>query len=232
MTILSPYAASVVILLTLGTAALVFYVRIVLPRQVIERFQNSMAGLGTAVELRFPSHHGLTVRVVRLSAALGEAVGLSPRQRRDLETAAQLRDIGLCAVPYRLLNANAPSEWTEADHATYWRHPEVSAAMLEMIPSLCHVAGIVRAHHAPFEGAESGLSTRGEEIPIEARILCIITEYVWLERSMGHLLAVDKLRELSGTRFDPRLVQDFIEVLTSPHGVEPVSSAVTVAQPR
>ena len=106
-------------------------------------------------------------------------------------------------------------EWTPAEQSVYDRHPEVSAAMLELVPSLRHLAHIVRNHHIQFDGSSGPYFPCREEIPIESRVLKVISEYVWLERMQGTFLAREILRDLSGTSFDPKVVDVFLGMLTS-----------------
>jgi response regulator RpfG family c-di-GMP phosphodiesterase len=140
---------------------------------------------------------------------------LDAEQMRRLRSAAHLRDIGLCSMAFRLGNGKSPMQWTEAETATYDRHPEVGGAMLELIPSLRRLANIVRCHHACYDGSSGTFFPAGEDIPIESRILNVVSSYVWDERMAGAVLAHDMLLEQSGKAFDPAVVAAFRSVLTS-----------------
>lgn len=199
----------------LASLVLLAYVYVVLPSQLEGRIRESMRAFSLAVELRFPSHRGITAVVVERSLQVGEALNLSRRRLLNLETAAELRDIGMCSMPYQLINRQPVREWTEADKAAYDRHPEVSAAMLELIPSLKHLSEIVRSHHVHFDGSSGGLFASGVNLPIESRILKVVTDYTWLEMTEGQATARDKMCALSGGSFDPAVVEAFLRVLTS-----------------
>lgn len=196
-------------------ASLGYYVRSILPRRVDARFRDSMKAFSSAVELRFPSHQGMTARVVGLSAAVGRRLLLGRMEMRRLEMAAHLRDIGLCSMAFQLGNGKSPMEWTEAETATYDRHPEVGGAMLELIPSLQHLANIVRCHHVCFDGSSGNVFPTGDDIPIESRILNVVSSFVWDERMAGPVLAHDTLVRESGKSLDPVVVDAFLSVLTS-----------------
>ncbi|HRF59236.1 MAG TPA: hypothetical protein PLH94_04895 [Fimbriimonadaceae bacterium] len=201
--------------LSLSTIGLLFYVYWVLPRQIESRLRESLRVFSTAVELRFPNHTGLTDRVLALGLRLGQLAGLSPTELRDLEMATHLRDIGLCAIPYRLVKEKPWLQWTHSDFETYDRHAEISAHMLEITPSLHKLAPIVRCHHAPYDGKTGWFAPNSRAIPIQARILYVVTTYVWFERNLGDLLARDRLVEGRGSLFDPELVDAFLRMLTS-----------------
>src|SRR5437762_14066701 len=91
--------------IVLGSAAaatlwLVLYVYIVLPRQVEERFFDSMRAFSRAVELRFPGQAHLSEDVEMMAKRLGGELEFNKERMRRLRTAARLQDIGLCALPY------------------------------------------------------------------------------------------------------------------------------------
>lgn len=217
----------VVIALVLVAAALLYATRVELPVREDEKMSQTLRAFSRAVELRFPSHAGLSARVASLSRHVGQEMGLSERKLRELEKAAWLRDIGLCSISYDLINRKPQVDWTEADRATYDRHPEVSGAMLELVPTLRHLAPIVRCHHANFNGSSGPYFPNGEQLPIESRILKLICDYVWLERRQGQLLAREHLLDGAGKAYDPKLVEAFLGVLTSSRVGEPAESLVT-----
>lgn len=212
---MSALALAVLITAGLASLALLFYVRVRLPAVMDERFGNTMRAFSTGIELRVSGDRGLSDRVVPLCAVVARRLKLSRERVRDLEMAARLRDIGLCAIPYHLLNAKARWEWTEADRATYDRHPEISAAMLELVPSLRHLAPIVRLHHTYYDGSNGTVFPSGTDIPIAARILSVVIDFAWLDRHQGRLLAVEELRNGAGVQYDPLVVDAVLDVIRS-----------------
>lgn len=206
---------SVIALSCASTIAILYYSAVWLPKRIDHRIHQSIRAFGSAIELRFPKHRGLTERVASLCSIVGKRLGLSPAEMRRLLMASQLRDIGLCAIPYALINQKSSFEWTDAEWATYFRHAEVSGAMLELVPSLRELAPIVRAHHIDYEGDANELFPAREDIPIESRVLKVVCDYVWMSRNQGSLLARDAIRRDSGRRYDPSVVAALLQVLTS-----------------
>lgn len=213
---MSPITVVVLVATLMATTALAIYIWIVMPRQVGAMLQESVSAFSKAIELRCPEQGGMTPEVARLADLVAEQVGLSKRERMNLQIATNLRDIGLCEIPYALLNRKGRIDWTEAERATYDRHPEVSGAMLELIPSLRHLSPIVRSHHAHFDGSADPFLPSGDAIPVEARILAVCCDYV-RETARGNpsdaLIAVS---HGAGSRYDPRIVRSLKMVLTSP----------------
>lgn len=206
---------TVMALCCLSTGAITYYTLVVMPRHINRRIRQTVQAFGTAIELRFPSHRGITERVVTLSLLVGRKLGLSIDDLRRLEMAAQLRDIGLCAVPFELINGKPGREWTQSEWSTYYRHVDVSGAMLELVPSLKHLATIVRYHHTPFTSTHDQFCPSGTSLPIESRILHVVTSYVAWAREEGSLLACDRVKRGAGADFDPTVVKALMQVLTS-----------------
>lgn len=195
------------------TVAMGWYLYAYLPRRLEERTFESISAFSLAIELRFPSHQGLTARVVPLALAVGRLAGLSGRRLRNLELAAQLRDIGLCAVPYRLINAKSFMRWSDSEQAVYAKHAALGASMIEKAPTLRHLAKIVRSHHADA-GSDPG-------IPLEAKVLRCVVDYIWCERWQGEMLARTQLQQGAGTAYDPRVVGILMDVLISSRAAQP-----------
>ncbi len=178
---------------------LVYALRTVIPREVDHRYRNSIRAFSSAIELRFPEHAGTTKRVAELARLIAKELRMSRDEVQDLEQASYLRDIGLSAVPYRLLNEKPFREWTPAEQELYDRHPAIGAEMLDRLASFRKLAPIVRDHHRPFHDG-------GRKIPLGARILCVVTDYVWNERAIGHGLALQSMVDQAGDRYDPDVV--------------------------
>lgn len=182
------------------------YAVLVVPRQRRDAMDSSLAIFSTSVELRVQGYAGMSERVVDLCVRIGQTLHLNTEQLEHLTDAARLRDIGLCAIPWRLLNHKTPAQWTEAESEIVGRHAEISSAMVEMIPSLQHLADTVRNHHSPYNSSSPA--------SLQSRILHVVDEYVGRERFQGGLLARDYISDHTGTLFDPVVVAVLISVLS------------------
>jgi response regulator RpfG family c-di-GMP phosphodiesterase len=202
-----------------ATLWLVLYVNVILPRQIEERFFDSMRAFSRAVELRFPGQAHLSEDVEAMATKLGKSLSFARDRMQRLRTAARLQDVGLCALPYALINQKPSNEWTEAEQATYDRHPEVSGAMLELVPSLRDLTEIVRCHHARFDGS-AGCPV-GNELPVEARVLKVCVDYAWTARHMGELIAQERIFAGKGMEYCPQVVDALAAVLRSSRVREP-----------
>jgi HD-GYP domain-containing protein (c-di-GMP phosphodiesterase class II) len=101
------------------------------------------------------------------------------------------------------------------------KHTEGGVRVLESVGgSLRRVIPIVLAHHDKFDG--SGYHpTRGEEIPLEARIIAVADVYDALtsdrpyRKALSPFEARDIIVKGAGTDFDPTVVEAFVAAFRS-----------------
>ena len=146
--------------------------------------------------------------VVELSLAVADRLGLDARQRRNVEFAALLHDVGKIAVPKEIINKPGPldpEEW-----AVMYRHTIEGEQMLSRVGGvLSEVGRIVRSSHEHYDGSGYPDGVAGEEIPIEARIVtcCDAFSAMTTTRSYRKAMPVaDALAEIdacAGSQFDP-----------------------------
>jgi len=167
--------------------------------------------LGDVVEA---DHHytGMHSRdVVELSLAVAQNLGLDATQRRNVEFAALLHDVGKIRVPKEIINK--PGKLDHAEWALMRRHTIDGEQMLEQVGGLlANVGHIVRASHEHYDGSGYPDRLAGEQIPIEARIVCSCDAFsaMTTDRSyraaMSAREALAELRRCAGTQFDPQIV--------------------------
>jgi len=149
--------------------------------------------------------------VVALALAVGDALGLDARDRRNLEFGALLHDIGKIRVADEIINK--PGKLTDEEFALVKRHPADGQAMLERVGGvLAEVGLIVRHHHERWDGGGYPDGIAGEAIPLAARIICACDTYSAMTTNRPYraaLPAADAVAELercAGSQFDPAIV--------------------------
>jgi putative nucleotidyltransferase with HDIG domain len=167
--------------------------------------------------------------VVALALAVGDALGLDARDRRNLEFAALLHDIGKIRVPDAIINK--PGKLTDAEFQLVKRHPVDGQEMLERVGGvLAEVGIIVRHHHERWDGGGYPDRIAGEAIPLAARIICACDAYSAMTTNRSYRAAmpvadaVAELERCAGTQFDPGIVAAFAEEMS-----EEFSSALAAA---
>ncbi|HEX2097187.1 MAG TPA: HD-GYP domain-containing protein [Solirubrobacterales bacterium] len=178
-------------------------------------YQGTALLLGDVVEAddKYTGSHSRGV--VELSLAVAEQLGLDRRQRRNVEFAALLHDVGKIAVPKEIINKPGPlndEEW-EVMH----RHTIEGEEMLKRVGGvLAEVGRIVRSSHEHYDGSGYPDGLAGEEIPVEARVVTCCDAFSAMtttrsyRKAMPLETAIAELRACSGTQFDPKVVEALI----------------------
>ncbi len=154
-------------------------------------------------------------RVSVYAATIATALDLALERVEDVRAAALLHDIGKLDVSRELLYKAA--RLTKEEFEEMQQHVSRGVSLLEPVGgSLRRVIPIVLAHHDKFDG--SGYHpNRGEEIPIEARIISVADVYDSLtsdrpyRKAMSPFEAKEIIVKGSGTDFDPDVVGAFVE---------------------
>ena len=156
--------------------------------------------------------------VVGLSLAVGDRLGLTAEQRRNLEFGALLHDVGKIAIPKEIINKPGkldPHEWTIIK-----THTVEGQKMLDRVGGFMREVGlIVRSHHERWDGAGYPDGLAGESIPLESRIItcCDSWNAMRTDRPYRKALpigvALAELKAHAGQQFDPQVVTALIEIV-------------------
>lgn len=156
--------------------------------------------------------------VVSRSLQVADEMGLDGEQRRNVEFAALLHDVGKLAISKEIINKDGPlssAEWTQMR-----RHTIEGERMLRKIGGLFDdVARVVRSSHERWDGTGYPDGLSGVSIPLEARIVtccdafdAMTTDRAY-RRAMTPSQALDELRKHSGTQFDPGVAWTVIRLV-------------------
>ncbi|HYW42576.1 MAG TPA: HD domain-containing phosphohydrolase [Bryobacteraceae bacterium] len=171
---------------------------------------RTIQALALAIDAKDGTTHGHLRRVQIYARELARELGLSEEDRRALDAAALLHDIGKLAVPEHIISK--PGKLTPEEFEKMKVHPIVGAEILESVQFPYAVAPIVRAHHEKWDGTGYPYGLKGEEIPIGARIVSAVDclDALASDRQYRRALPLDEaMRSVagqSGTSFDPAVV--------------------------
>jgi len=174
-----------------------------------------LQALSTAVDARdhYTALHSM--HVADYACAIAYSLGIRDHLRQ-LEQAGLLHDIGKIAVPDRLLLK--PAHLTASEFEVVKRHVEESAHIIETVPFFSAVVPMVRHHHERWDGSGYPDGLRGEEIPLEARILAVADAFDAMttdrpyRSAMPAHKAIEMLREGRGSHFDAGAVDALVRL--------------------
>jgi len=156
-------------------------------------------------------------RLEKLLVDMASIIGLPESAVSDLSLLAKFHDIGKVGVPDSILFKRGPlssEEWIEVK-----RHCEIGYRIALSASDLIPIAEWILKHHEWWNGNGYPLGIKEEEIPIECRLLAIAEAYEAMtsirpyRRAFSHGEAVAELLKYSGTQFDPKLLEKFMQML-------------------
>lgn len=157
-------------------------------------------------------------RVSQYSKQIGEKMNLTKTMIKLLELVAKLHNIGKVGIDQKILSKE--DELTSDEFEELKRHPLIGFQLLSSVPEYSEIAYDVLCHHERFDGTGYPNNLKGFEIPFRARIISVADAYATMttKKLYGSPIhskkeAIKKLTELSGTYFDPEIVEIFIDIL-------------------
>lgn len=173
--------------------------------------------LASAVEARDSYTYGHSRKVNSYAVALAEKAGLSPDQVSNISAAALLHDIGKVGISDKVLNKKG--KFSIDDWEVMKTHPALGVNIVSNVPSLAPCVPAILYHHERYDGTGYPEGLKGDNIPLEARILAIadafdaMTSVRHYRDSISHEEAIEELKRCAGTQFDPQLVEVFVSII-------------------
>jgi HD-GYP domain-containing protein (c-di-GMP phosphodiesterase class II) len=182
--------------------------------EVKETFLSTAATLAEAIEKRDPYTGGHVRRVVDISLAVGEELGLKPEEKETLELAAILHDVGKIGIRDGVLLKHGPLTPEELAHIRL--HPELGAEILAPIKQLEAVIPAVRHHQERCDGQGYPQGLKGDEIPLASRVIAVADAFDAMTTDrpyrprLGDDAAATEIEQCAGSQFDPKVVEAFL----------------------
>lgn len=177
--------------------------------------------LALAIEAKHQTTPNHLRRVRGYAAGLARALGMTEDEVQSVRTAALLRDIGKLAVPEQILTKSGPL--TAEEFQKVRAHPRVGADIVAGVPFPHPVAPLILGHHERWDGRGYPAGLKGQEIPLGARILCLVDRFEALTSGWPDHEAIDSdaalalIQQDSEAAFDPQVVSTFSRVMHQLH---------------
>jgi HD-GYP domain-containing protein (c-di-GMP phosphodiesterase class II) len=183
-------------------------------RNMRDLFISSIKALSAAIDAKDPYTQGHSERVTSFSLATARQMNIGKDRLEQLQMAALLHDVGKIGIEDAVLRK--PDKLTDEEFDLIKRHPAMGASIMAPIKQLKDIIPGMRHHHEAFDGSGYPDGLGGADIPLLARIIApsdtfdAMTSDRLYQKAMDDDFVIKTLIRLSGTRFDPKVVQAFI----------------------
>lgn len=174
-----------------------------------------ISGLMKTIEKKdFSQGHAETV--ARFSLGVAEELHFPDSQKKDLQLAAFLHDIGKIDIDEKILNK--PTSLTDDEFSAIKKHPQMGEEIVHSIAPFKRLSSIIRQHHERFDGKGYPDGLSGREIQIEARIIAAseALDFMTAKRPYRKTLPVERafeeLKKGTNTQFDPEIVEALLKI--------------------
>ncbi len=148
---------------------------------------------------------------------IANKLGLERDEVELIRQASILHDLGKIGISEKILLKK--SKLTDKEFEEIKKHPQIGADILRPIHFLQGLIPIIFYHHARWDGKGYPKGIRGEDIPIGARIIALADVYQALTSDRPYRKAYSKakaakiIKSGSGTQFDPKITEIFLDIL-------------------
>ena len=181
-----------------------------------QAYDSTIEGWSKALDLRDQETEGHCQRVTDMTVKLAAAMGMSEAQILEVRRGALLHDIGKMGIPDAILLK--PGPLNEEEWRVMRMHPVYAKELLSPIDFLKDALAIPYYHHEKWDGTGYPQGLSGEDIPLEARLFCIVDVWDALRSDRPYRKGwpdekiFEHIKSLSGTHFEPAIVDLFISI--------------------
>jgi len=159
-----------------------------------------------------------TKRVEKMAGELGRTLRLPKSKMDELSMLATLHDLGKVAIPDNILKDK--EKLSGEDWEVIKSYPEIGYNIAKSSFKFTHLADYILHHHERWDGLGYPMKLKGEDIPLLSRIMAIVDAYDvmrsgrFYKKTLTKNSAIEELRKCGGKQFDPKLVDEFISVIS------------------
>ncbi len=181
-------------------------------------YLSSIYALAATIDAKDRYTYGHSESVSRLAVLLAKKANFSEKRIKIIENAGLLHDIGKIGIPENILSKT--SKLTSEEYDIMKKHVDISISIIKHVPTLIELIPAIVSHHERYDGLGYPRGLKGENIPIEGRVLSIVDAFdaMITDRPYRKALtieeAVNELKNNQGSQFDPQLTDYFLELIS------------------
>ncbi len=186
-------------------------------KKQIEMGNEAIMTIARTVDAKDMNTSQHSFRVSEYAVMIAKRLGFDDEQCEELRKTALLHDIGKIGIPDSVLNK--PAKLTDEEYTIMKTHVAKGAEILENFTSVKNIVEGAKYHHERYDGRGYMEGLKGEEIPINARIIGIADAFdaMTANRVYRKQLEIDfvlhELQRCRGTQFDPKLTDILLALI-------------------
>jgi HD-GYP domain-containing protein (c-di-GMP phosphodiesterase class II) len=184
-----------------------------------ELFVGTVKALAAAIDGKDKYTRGHSERVSRFSVAIGQRMGLGTEELETLRISSLLHDVGKIAIDDAILKK--PSALTDAEFEIMKTHPQRGYKIMAHIPAMKEFLPGMYMHHEMINGEGYPQGLRGDEIPLQAKIISVADTFDAMttdrpyQKGMDLEVALNRIKSFVGTRYDGKVVEALVQACAS-----------------
>lgn len=169
------------------------------------------------VDAKDPYTKGHSLRVAHYSREIAKRMKMTEHEQIEMFWLALMHDVGKISVTDNILNK--PSKLTDEEFKEIQSHVTKGYEMLNDFVAMPMLKEVAKSHHEHFDGTGYNEHLKGQEIPLEARIVCVSDSFDAMNSDRCYRKRLEKdqiiaeFEKCSGTHFDPKIAKIMIEMI-------------------
>ncbi len=178
-------------------------------------YQDMLVSLANAIELRDLYTVGHTWRVTNFALEIARTLGWSEEKLKECEMGGVLHDIGKISIDDAILRK--PGHLSNEEFAHMKQHPERGAKLMQDSNFLVPLIPYCLYHHERYDGKGYPFALKGEQIPVEGRLLAVadtldaMTSNRPYRKGLDPEYAIGEIEKCKGSQFDPVIVDALVK---------------------
>ena len=176
-----------------------------------------LLALSKAVDAKDHYTNGHSERVADYAKQIAERMGKTEKEQAEIYELGLLHDVGKIGIPEEIINKKGRLTDDEFDEIK--KHTEIGWDILKTMTEIPWLSKGARWHHERYDGKGYPDGLSGEDIPEEARIICLADSYDAMTSKRSYSTprsqadARSEIERCSGSQFDPVIAKHLLDMI-------------------
>ncbi|MBU1356407.1 MAG: PAS domain S-box protein [Candidatus Edwardsbacteria bacterium] len=186
-------------------------------------YYDTLKAFVAAMDAKDPYTKGHSENVRHYALKIARHIGLPEDRLRLIDYSSLLHDIGKLGIREDILAK--PDVLSTAEFQEVKLHPVIGSRLVLEIDALSQTGDVIYCHHEYYDGSGYPRGIKGDDIPLEARIIAVADAFEAMtsdrpyRKAFSFQVALQRLQDAAGTQFDHKIVNAFTELFRRESGI-------------